>query len=476
MNVVVNAADVVIDDHLASDNSEAEFSVVTSSKLQVTDTVVKFHKVNQTEKSASDESISGLRVTFVNRYFYPDMSATSQMLFDLARRLVKHGVEVNVVCSRQLYNDAHAKLSSFQTVEGIKVYRVATTLFGRSRLCGRALDYLSFYVTATQKLLSLTSRGDILVAKTDPPLISLAVATVAKLKGARLVNWIQDLFPEVATHLGQPMPRWLGVTLESLRDLSLRMASANVVIGERMKCYVMQRQVAAEKIHVVQNWADGQYLEPMPANSSVMRISLGLQKKFVVGYSGNLGRAHEFETILCAAQALRNEADVVFLMIGGGINMQQLKTQVALHKLGNFIFMPYQPRELLADSMAAADVHLISLLPSLEGFIVPSKFYGILATGRPAIVIGDTDGELARVIRREKCGEAVRVGDWDALVSAIWLMKQEPEYRQQLGARARTIFLGNYTADQGARKWVELFVELLRIDFEKRPGAVTVVA
>lgn len=420
----------------------------------------------------TSSSCEGLRVTFVNRYFYPDVSATSQMLFDLARRLVRNGVEVSVVCSRQLYDDAQARLPAQEIVEGINVHRVKTTRFGRDRLSGRAVDYLSFYAAAATKLLQVTQRGDVLVAKTDPPLISLAVAAVAKWRGAKLVNWLQDLFPEVASHLGKQLPSWLDGCLLRLRDQSLRMASANVVIGARMKDRLLQRRIDAAGIHVVENWADGGYVEPIPAANSTLRLALGLKDKFVIGYSGNLGRAHEYETLLEAASALRRESEIVFLMIGGGVKMQQLKKAVAQRQLNNFVFQPYQPRELLAESLAAADVHLTSLLPGLEGLIVPSKFYGILAAGRPSIVIGDIAGELASVVRREACGHAVAVGDFDGLISEIWRLKLEPDYRRQLGARARSVFLQKYTADRAAQQWLQVLVEVSPDEAQVRESAV----
>jgi colanic acid biosynthesis glycosyl transferase WcaI len=408
------------------------------------------------KKIVSKSALSGTRITFVNRYFYPDISATSQMLFDLTRRLVKQGAIVSVVCSRQLYDDAQARLSKHEIVEGIHIHRVSTTRFGRGWLPGRVCDYLSFYMSAFIRLFQITQRGDVLVAKTDPPLISLAAAIVSRWRGAKLINWLQDLFPEVATHLGAGLPSWLQKSLVWLRDKSLHMASANVVIGTRMRAQLIDRGVSKDTLHVVENWADNGIDEPKPVEGSALRMSLGLRDKFVIGYSGNLGRAHEYETILAAAVALRLEPDVVFLMIGGGARMLQLKQAVAEHKLPNFIFQNYQPRELLPDSMAAADVHLTSLLPQLEGLIVPSKFYGIMAAGRPSIVIGDTDGELARIVRRVRCGESIAVGDWEGLVSAIWHMKLEPEYRHQMGARARRAYLEKHTADCGAENWLQI--------------------
>lgn len=400
--------------------------------------------------------MTAVRVIFVNRYFYPDMSATSQMLFDLSCRLVQQGVEVHVVCSDQLYDDPSAKLGAKETVHGIQVYRTWTSHFGRARLVGRALDYASFYVTGSAKLFGLVRRGDTVVAKTDPPLISILAAAVAKLRGARLVNWLQDVFPEVASYLGaNPLPPWLDRQLKNLRDYSLKVAHTNVVLGTRMREHLEQRSIPGSQIRIIENWADDEAVIPKPIEACELRARLGIVDKFVVAYSGNLGRAHEFETLLGAAEQLRSDTGVVFLMIGGGAKMQSLRAEVEARQLRNFQFLPYQPREQLSDSLAAADVHLACLLPQLEGLIVPSKFYGILAAGRPAIFIGDTDGELARIIKSTRCGATVAVGDAHALVEAIQSLRADQWAREQMGSRARSLFVERFTAGRAARQWLE---------------------
>ena len=396
------------------------------------------------------------RVVFVNRYFYPDLSATSQMLSDLTCRLAQQGIDVHVVCSDRLYDDPRQKLASEETVHGIHVHRAWTSYFGRGRLLGRALDYASFYVTASAKLLRLLRKGDTVVAKTDPPLISIVAAGIAKLRGARLVNWLQDVFPEVASHLGaNPLPSWLDDRLKKLRDYSLSMAQTNVVLGTRMREHLQARNIPNERIRIIENWADGDAVTPKAVESCELRARLGIADRFVVAYSGNLGRAHEFETLLAAAERLSVDDGIVFLMIGGGAKMEQLQAAVTAKRLSNFRFLPYQPRELLSDSLAAADVHLACLLPQLEGLIVPSKFYGILAAGRPAIFIGDTDGELGRTIRGTQCGAAVAIGDVDALVLAIRQLQADKPMREQMGSRARSLFVEKYTVNRATRQWLE---------------------
>jgi colanic acid biosynthesis glycosyl transferase WcaI len=398
---------------------------------------------------------ASVRLFFVNRYFYPDESATSQLLSDLAFGLKESGYEVHILCSRQLYGAADAKLAAHETIRGVVVHRLWTTRFGRHRLLGRAIDYGSFYVSCAVVLMLQLRRSDIVVAKTDPPLVSVAVAAVARFKRGILVNWLQDVFPEVATQVGvNPLPARLDRWLRQLRDASLRAATVNVVLGSRMRDYLIARGIPVQKIQVIENWSD--VLVSKTIDDSLLRARLGLQQKFVVGYSGNLGRAHEYATLLGAAEALRGDPHIVFLMIGGGIQMEALQAQVAQRQLPNVHFLPYQPRESLGDSLAAADVHLVSLIPALEGLIVPSKFYGVLAAARPVVFVGDPDGELAHIIRQSGCGLVVGAGDSHALVQVIERLKNGASERQAMGAAAHQLLGARFSARRALAAWTEL--------------------
>lgn len=395
------------------------------------------------------------KVVFVNRYFYPDQSATSQMLTDLAKGLAAKDFDVHVVCSRQLYDHPGTQLPSDETIFGVHVHRVATTRFGRNRLPGRTIDYASFYAACASMLLRVLRCGDALVAKTDPPLLSLLAAPIAKIKRAALVNWQQDVFPEVASQLGaNPLPKGFDRLLRRLRDASLRSAKMNVLIGDRMREYLESRGIPGSKLCVIENWADAEAIQPKPTTASALRARLDLADRFIVCYSGNLGRAHEFETLLGAAHALREESSFIFLIIGNGAKMDSLKQAVAKRSLGNFRFLPYQARDALEDSLAAADVHLVSLLPPLEGLIVPSKLYGILAAGRPVIFIGDSVGDVGRVIRDAQCGRVVRVGDSIALTETLRQLQVEPKLRAAMGVRARSLLCEKYSVKKAVERWV----------------------
>jgi colanic acid biosynthesis glycosyl transferase WcaI len=397
---------------------------------------------------------------FVNRYFHPDESATSRLLSDLAFRLMERGIEVAIVTSRQLYEDEHARLPARESIRGVSVHRVGTFNFGRTRLLGRALDYLSFHLAAGVKLLSLLRSQDVVVAKTDPPLICVVSGLAARCRGARLVNWLQDVFPEVAQALAPAvMPRWLHAMLVSIRDRSLRVAAMNVVIGNSMRDRLLGRGIPTDRIRVIPNWTDPQAIAPIPKHDSHTCDRLGLEKLFVVGYSGNLGRAHEFHTLLAAARQLQ-DGRFVFLMTGGGARMTELRAAVTQAGLTNFHFQGYQPATLLADCLAAADVHLVSLLPSLEGLIVPSKVYGILAAGRPVVFVGHAQGEIARLLREHDCGISVECGLGQQLADELLALQADPERMRVLGANARRLALTRHTSDSASADWSGLLAEL----------------
>jgi len=401
-----------------------------------------------------------LRVLFVNRFYAPDLSATSQMLTDLAEGLARSGIDVSVLCSRQLYEEPQAALPAHEVIRGVQVWRVRTARFGRGNLIGRALDYATFYLAATAALLKHARDCDVLVVKTDPPLLSFIGAFVARRRHVACINWLQDVFPEIASRLSlSPLPRTLESRLAAWRDRSLAAADANVVLGTRMRDYLASRGVPLGRISVGENWADEDTISPLPVAASALRRRLALADEFVVAYSGNLGRAHDMHTLLAAAQAMRADPTTVFLLTGGGANMRALESAARQEGLTQMRFLPYQPRAQLADSLAAGDVHLVMLLPQLEGLIVPSKLYGILAAARPVIFIGDPAGELAQLIAGSRVGFTVACGDGAGLCRALRSLRDDPGERERMGARARALFEERYTLARALARWRSLLTQ-----------------
>lgn len=419
---------------------------------------VPFAESHRPSRRAAAGSPAKNGLIFVNRFFHPDRSATAQILSDLAFHLAGNGYSVTALTSRQRYDDPGADLPATEAVNGVVIHRLPATRFGRAAALGRGLDYLSFYAAAWRATLRLAHPGDILVAKTDPPLLCLPAREAARRGGLRLVNWLQDLYPEVAVQLGVPAMRGpVGRGLARLRDGALHAATANVVVGEGMAEIVRTRGVAAERVHVIPNWCADEEIRPVAAPDNPLRREWGLDGRFVVGYSGNLGRAHEFETVLAAAERLRDEPRILFLMIGGGSNYTRLAAMVRGRGLEPlFRFLPYQERDRLGWSLTAPDMHWISLRPEAERVIVPSKFYGIAAAGRPIIAITARNGEIAALVERHGCGLVVAPGDGPGLAAALRGLSTDPAAVAAMGHRARAMLEDRFTRRAALAAWDEL--------------------
>jgi glycosyltransferase involved in cell wall biosynthesis len=390
------------------------------------------------------------------------------MLSDLAFELAGRGLDVRVISSRQLYDDPWAALPGTECIGGVTIHRVASSCFGRDRLAGRALDYLTFYVFAAWRLWRLAHKGDVVVAKTDPPLVSAMAAPIAGLRRARFVNWVQDLFPEIAQAagvIGAP-GRLVLPLLRRLRNRALRAAETNIVLSERMAERLSKQGIPRDRTRIIANWQDGALVRPVARCENPLRSMWGLEDKFVVGYSGNLGRVHELATVLDAmtllqAQTTKGRAaadaggEIRFLFIGGGALQGVLRDEIAARGLTNVLLRPYQPRNELLLSLSVADVHLVTLRPEFEGLIVPSKFYGIAAAGRPTLFVGDPDGEIARLIAAHECGVSVPCGDGVALAAAIEALSCDPARCEAMGRRAREMLDAHFDKPIAMAQWGE---------------------
>ena len=219
-------------------------------------------------------------VILVNRFFFPDQSPTSDLLSDLAFSLSERGIRVTAITSRLRYDDRAARLPPRETVGNVEIRRVWSFRTNADTLLGRALEYLSFYLSASVSLWQATNRGDVIVAKTDPPLLSLIAAPVARLRRARLINWLQDIFPEVAERLGVAGDggRTVFRLLRLLRNRSLRSADMNIVPGNWMAATLQQEGIDAGRVKVIANWCDGDLIKPTPSANGALRAQWELNE------------------------------------------------------------------------------------------------------------------------------------------------------------------------------------------------------
>jgi colanic acid biosynthesis glycosyl transferase WcaI len=409
------------------------------------------------QRAQVDSSTANPRpqLLIVNRYFHPDCSATAQLLTDLVDAIDGRGVSIRVFTSRQRYGDPKGVLPAREAYFGAEVHRLWASRFGRIGLPGRALDYATFYCSAFLALLATARRGDVLLAETDPPLISVVAWLVARLRGATLVNWCQDLFPETAAALGFGVATGLaGRKLLRLRNASLKGAAINVAVCDSMGERLQAEGIPSEQLTVIHNWADGERIRPLTADTNPLRREWGLAGKFVIGYSGNLGRVHDVEAITELIGALDDEPETIMLFIGAGVGYRRLKDTVGDRRIAKMVFRPYQPRERLGESLTAPDLHIVSLRSDCEGMVMPSKLYGILAAGRPVLSIGDPSGSVAQIVRDYGAGLVATPGRMDAAAAEICALRRDPARLERMGASARWAYENTFNKDASLRAWI----------------------
>ena len=347
---------------------------------------------------------------FTNRVYPPVGGATGELLKDLAEGLVAQGSRVVVITSR---GPADLMLPKRQTSNGVELIRVGTAPFTRVSHWRRALSYAALYPQFAWQVWR-QGKVDAVVSMTDPPL-QVAAVTFGSSKAKRKIHWAQDVYPELAEELGViPRGGLVACVLRALASWALRKQDEVVVLGRCMRQRLVGRGLDAGKIEVIPNWSP--VAAPTAEEVGAMRKKLGWENKFVALYSGNLGLAHDFDTIISAAKELAG-CGVYIVFAGEGPRADALRRAAA--NLPHVDFLPSQPKSSLAAFLGAADVHLVSVGAGLEGLVVPSKAYGILAAGRPLIYIGSHDSEIGAILRESGAGAVVKNGDSAALAAEL---------------------------------------------------------
>jgi colanic acid biosynthesis glycosyl transferase WcaI len=392
-------------------------------------------------------------VVFLNRFYAPDVAATAQMLSDLAEDLAADKWHVTVIAGRTSYDGTMQKLPASETLRGVEVARVAGTRFGRASIMGRLLDYVTYFALSFFTLLRIP-RPDVIVAMSDPPFILLGAVVAARLRGSRVVYWAQDIYPALAARLGILNESGIGYRfLNAIAHRLLAACDLVVGLGAEMLRVLVKEGARPERSVVIHNWADEGSIRPIADADNWFLKQNSLEKSFLIQYSGNAGRGHTFSALCEVMRRLRNDDGVLFLFIGGGKKSFTLQAFVAEHDLRNVRFMDYVDRKDLAFSLSAADVSLVTEDPSVSGLLVPSKTYGILASGRPIIFIGSEASDVAAIVRDCHCGIVVGPEDADSLEAAIRNLRSDRAGLAAMGRAARTAAENRYSRRNATRNW-----------------------
>ncbi|MFL6038121.1 MAG: glycosyltransferase family 4 protein [Gaiellaceae bacterium] len=353
------------------------------------------------------------RLLVLNQYYWPGVEATAQLLTELCEALADEA-EVRVVTGVLHGHEDEPRRLVHNRVE---IVRVPSTSYERSRLFARASNYVT-YLTNALRFALRGPRPDVVLCMTDPPIVANVALVVARRYRVPLVVISQDVFPEIAVQLKRLENPLAMRLLRSLVSSYLRRADRIVAIGDTMRRRLEEKGAPPERVRVIPNWIDTSRLEPREKANDWSRKKR-VHDKFVVMHSGNIGHAQDLDSLVRAATFLRDLDDLAVFIIGTGARQAELVALAELLDVDHVTFLYYQARDMLPQSLSAADVHVVGLAAGLAGYVVPSRLYGILAVARPVIVAADRESETAQIVERVGCGIVVPPGRPELLARAI---------------------------------------------------------
>lgn len=444
-----------------------------------------------------------MKILVINQHFYPEVASSAQILTELCEDLVKAGHRVTAITGYPSYrmsdtdsiskekrkkNPVPDEVLSSQGrllgnlirfcprsvlewsrsfgIEIIRVYNYAPLLReGKWRYVQRMMQYISFFLTSLPVAL-LVPGVDVVLYLSTPPLLNGITANMLKIvKGTPNVFNIQDLYPDVAIRLGVLRNRVLIDLLHLLEKYLYGGADRIIPIGGLMARCVEDKGVPHSKIEIVPNWMDTEQIHPLGKNTPFAEEH-ALKDKFVVMYSGNIGLSQGLENVIWAAERTGDLKDLLYLLIGGGESLEKLKRIAAGSGIENVMFLPYQPKDRLSESLSAADVHLLPLKRGLSMFSVPSKVYGIMASGRPFIASVDEDSEISVMIKENDCGVRVEPEDPVALAEAVRALYNDRQRLERQGKNGRAYLEKNITRSICVGRYLSAISEVCK----GRPG------
>lgn len=408
------------------------------------------------------------KILIINQHFYPEVAATGQLLLDLCEDLVKDGYRVKVITGNPNGDlNRKNKILKRENYKGIEILRLKNTTFNKYKMTGRVLNYLSFHSLVFFQIL-FCKKPDLVLVMSTPPFISFYGLILKILKKVKTIYIVQDLFPDLVVELGKIKNKYFVNILENFSKCIIRRMDRVVVVGEFMKRRVKRdilQGMDSDHIITIHNWADGEKIRVLRGEEerNLIKAEWGLEGKFIVSYSGNIGDLHEFDTIISAAEDLGEQGwgKICFVFIGEGIKKEYIERKVKDKGLNNVLFFPFQPRKVLKYSLGLADVSLVTLEKGFEGMVVPSKIYGILASGRPIIAVVGGKSEVTEIISKGKCGEIVKIGDYKKLSEAIINYYNNSKKCYQEGMSGRKYFKENYDRKIATKKYIKVIKETL---------------
>ena len=363
-----------------------------------------------------------MNILAISQVYFPDTAATSQSLTDLLEALAQKGHRVSVFTSRRKYEEPEVTFPKNNHHKGVSIYRIKNTGFGKKSKLSRLIDFLTFNFLISFKLLFITrSRYNLIIGMTSPPLLSFIGLKIARIKKIKFIYWTMDLQPELSIAAGYfNSESKVAKALQKRGDYIFRYADRIITLDKYMHDHIARRLgYNRDGIDIISIWPVMKEVYNGARAENPFRIENDFGNKIIVMYSGNHSVMHPLDTLLEAALALREDKRFLFVHIGGGVKLDDVKNYKQNHSLNNILILPYQPREKIHLSLGSADIQVVILGDNCVGYTHPNKIYGAMFIGKPILYIGPEKSHITDILENCEGNISVRHGQSDKLVDHL---------------------------------------------------------
>jgi colanic acid biosynthesis glycosyl transferase WcaI len=403
----------------------------------------------------------------ITQVFRPDPAAVGQYFDEAAQAIAATKAEVTILTANRGYDNPKEKFAAIEACKGIQIQRLPLSSFGKASIPLRILAQLSFLVQCILRGLFARKLTDLLVS-TSPPMAAITAVIIGFFRPKLKVHyWVMDINPDQAVALGTFSPKHpLVQALDWLNRRILKRADSIIVLDRFMQARLEKKlkrptEDLRSPIQVIPPWPMEDYLETVAHSENSFRKEQGWEDKFVVMHSGNHSLVHPLDTILDAADALKDDPRFVFVFIGGGRGKEIVDARLREQSsaASNIISLPYQSLDQIRYSLSAADLHIVSLGNEMSGIVHPCKIYGILSIGRPVLTLGPNESYLSDIIGDNEIGWSIRHGDLDGVVAALQTAAAQTEKeRVAIGQHAQKIAAEKFSREQLVRQYLDMIL------------------
>ncbi|MCZ8038962.1 MAG: glycosyltransferase family 4 protein [Microcystis sp. LE17-20A] len=401
------------------------------------------------------------RIIILTELYFPEQTSTGYLLTKTAEGLAKE-YKVKVITGPATNFFLAEKSPPQETINNVDVIRCVGTTFNKDYFWGRILNILTRTIAIFLKCLILCQQEDCLLVVTNPPLLPLVALLIKWLKNCRYVLLVHDVYPEVliATQFLSPSSALVKI-LNVANKVIYKNAIKIISLGRDMNKLIESKLSSKEtnKIYLITNWADEEIVATEKHDNPMIK-ELNFSHKFIVLYAGNIGITHGIEYLALAAEKLKLNSSIHFIVLGFGSKQSWLVEYISGKDLKNISILPPRLRSEQIIFLNACDIALISFIPGMGGVSVPSRMYNQMAAGKPIIAITDDSSELAQVVQEENIGWVVAPGNLDKLVETIEFAASHPDICKQMGDRAAVISKTKYNFDLTDQKYKQLFRDI----------------